>query len=127
MYWLAKFGCHVKRNLDITLVLLLVFPGLCLYSFLFEINITTVIQWHGSPPCYFNDVLLCSGMWVGFCVAYWRASESGSIMKSAKRNMVSTYEHPSVVADYLEKECSEDWVMGPFSLEFSRLHQIHIS
>ena len=49
------------------------------------------------------------------------------VVKSAKRNMVSTYEPPSVVADYLEKERSEDRVMGPFSLEFSRLNQIHIS
>ena len=84
-----------------------------------------------EPPFYINDVIMfrhvrwiLRGLLEGFRIGF---NYELQVVKLAKRNMVSTYEHPSVAADYLEKECSEDRVMGPFSLEFSRLHQIHIS
>ena len=45
--------------------------------------------------------------------------------ESAKRNMLSAREHPAVVQDYLENECSKGRVLGPFPPE--AVPEVHVS
>ena len=45
--------------------------------------------------------------------------------KSLRRNLASALEKPQVIWEYLEKDCVEGWIMGPFTT--TELSQLHIS
>ena len=63
----------------------------------------------GHPDSRFRDYIL-RGLKNGFRIGY----NGADMVTSAKRNMLSTREHPEVVAEYLRKELERGVVLGPF-------------
>lgn len=53
---------------------------------------------------------LLQGISEGFRIGFRRSSP----LRSASRNTLSAYEHPGIVQDYLDKECSLGRMLGPF-------------
>ena len=64
------------------------------------------------------------GIREGFRVGFDRRSP----LKSAARNLQSAQEHPEVIQQYLEKECSLGCMLGPFTKEeLSSLPLCHVN
>ena len=88
---------------------------------------TSPLEWYewaaalaAHPDRRFADYISC-GIREGFRVGYDYAGKR----ESAKRNMLSAREHPAVVQDYLEDECSKGRVLGPFPPE--AVPEVHVS
>ena len=54
---------------------------------------------------------LLRGFQEGFRIGFHRPAP----LQSASRNMLSALQHPEVVREYLEKECSMNRMLGPYS------------
>ena len=61
---------------------------------------------------------LREGFGIGFNYKGWKGC------KKATSNMVSTMQKPEIVREYLSKECTEGWVLGPLPPELFSSVQI---
>ena len=77
---------------------------------------TKLLQNH--PDSCYVDYLL-QGIQNGFHIGFDRSR----VLRSAKSNMKSAKDHPEVVQDYLQAECTEGRVLGPLNpLEWPYVH-----
>lgn len=65
---------------------------------------------------------ICQGMQRGFRIGF----KHGSTLESVKSNMMSAQQHPSIISDYLHKECQLGRMLGSFP-DSARLLPLHIN
>ena len=75
----------------------------------------------GHPDRNFVAFIV-DGLRYGFRIGFGYTSCS---CRSAQRNMLSAYQHPEVIEEYLEEECRQGRVLGPFKA--GEIPGLHIS